>query len=1089
MTNRLFLACCLAAALGAGPWAARLDAQDTVTVGVGADLSAPLYQSLDVPIFADLRKAGTEKLGSYTVRVSWNTGVLSYNGWGDGAFGRPLVRTDSTGYGVVWVSGISAAGLGGLVDLFRLSLAPVAASADTVRVQVRELSAAGTLRDLLATTTLVLKSGAYCAARGRWGDLDQDDLANSRDALAILSSIVGLPVGIGFDLTLGDVDGDAKVNSRDALILLSYAVGLPIPGQRVLLVAGGACTSGQTPQVTVLPDTADLVVGQSINIMGLAKDASGTPLTITGGSLTSADPTIAVVSDGLITGRQPGATIVTGSLGPGVQVDIPVIVRAKRGTWYVDAQRAQGAVVQLGTQRWPFATPEYAFSLVAEGDTIRVAPGIVDYRGNSCILECFYASDMRAGVVVLGDTLADGTRPVLRAAEGDGLTAFPWTGGVHGELRNLVLEGFYRAALLGGLKALLVENVRIKEPGTAWGYGLYASTFVDTLRVRRSELLADTSGYQSYHGLYVGNGAAYVEVSDSKLWYWGDGAIYGYDVDSLDVVRNDLSYTDYAGVYVRNSTRGLNARISGNRMIDNYYEGVSVDGAGRVALDHNYIYERDDDGIQIYGLMPGTGITTGTKVTSLGDSIKFRADDWDWINLQDVDSVRVDSLWLENPADTAMWQYGYVYANYARMTNSKLLNLYLQGLQFNGRELVVDNSHFTGCAVCNWNSGYALEAYAGNDSGPRVRVTNSTFFNLRYGVYASSANTAAGPMVVANNSFDSLGTALYLYGDSLAITDNTFANVRNEALVGKPSYTLGRPFVEAQVLRNQVACAVVSGYTSYGLVGHDGPARFENNAVRKCRYGLYAYNVSYPTATVIFRGDTVLPDSTSYYRVGIRPNGKWQATIVRNRIVGGYYGIDLTTSDTTVTAVIDSNAVSGTGMAAVDIYYVYGPVTGTGNNIQNNLQYGVYDPSGRAGHSFTQGAFVGNATWAVYASAGNFAFDASNNWWGAATGPHTPGADSVTGTVTTTPYLAADNTGSLPALAPRLLAAAPAPVPRAPLAPSRPAGLDAAAAAPDHRVELARRNTERAARRATKDQARTARHPGDTTSRGGTRRY
>jgi hypothetical protein len=962
----------------------------------------------------------------------------------------------------------------------------------------------------LATTTLVLKSGSYCAARGRWGDLDQDDLANSRDALAILSSIVGLPVGPGFDLTLGDVDGDTKTNSRDALILLSYAVGLPIPGQRVLLVAGGACATGQVPQVTILPDTADVVVGQSISIVGIARDLSGAPVTITGGSLSSADPTIAVAIDGTITGRQPGTTMVTGALGPGVQVQVPVIVRAKRGTWYVDAQRAQGATVQLGTQRWPFSTPEHAFPLVSEGDTIRVAPGIVDYEGSGCYGECSsYGSALSAGVVVIGDTLPDGTRPVLRAAEADGLAGFSWSGGVHGELRNLVLRGFYAPVYLDGLRSLVVDNIRIEEPQTRYAYGIYAYGFVDTVRVHRSDLIADTSGYQSNEGLYINNGASYVEVLDSKLWYWGDGGIYGNNVDSLDVFRSDLSYTDYAGISVDNSGsgRGLNARISQNRMIDNYYEGVSVDVAGRVALDHNYIFALDDDAIEIYGSSGCCGgeapqrgsplagaaaqASSGTKVTMLGDSIKFRASSYDWLYVSDMDSLLVDSLWLENPADTAMYQYGYAYTNYARITNSKLLNLYSRGLDFEGRELVVDNTRFTGCAVCSWNYGHALQAYAGNDSGPQVRVTNSSFFNLQYGVYASSSNTAAGPMVIAGNTFDSLATALYLYGDSLAITDNTFANVRDYALFGKPGYTAGRSFVEAQILRNQVGCAVVGGYTSWGLVSYEAPARFEYNAVRNCKYGLYAYNYSYPTATVVFRGDTVLPDSTSYDRVGIRPDGKWQPTIVRNRIVGGYYGIDLTTTDTTVTAVLDSNAVSGTGYAAVNVYYLYGPVTGTYNNIGNNLAYGIYDPTGRGAHSFTEGRFVGNMTWAIYAPAGALAFDATNNWWGAATGPHTAGADSVNGNVTTSPWLTTDNTAGLPALAPAFLAGAPAGArpaasPGAP--PQRSVGHAPATPAVDPRADLARRQTERVARQAAKDQERAARHP-HAPPRGATRRY
>ena len=91
--------------------------------------------------------------------------------------------------------------------------------------------------------------GSTGAALGRWGDLDRDGFANSRDALAILSSVVGLAVDTSFHLSLGDVNGDGNTNSADALIVLSYAVGIDIPGQRVLLAAPGACGSAVTSSV------------------------------------------------------------------------------------------------------------------------------------------------------------------------------------------------------------------------------------------------------------------------------------------------------------------------------------------------------------------------------------------------------------------------------------------------------------------------------------------------------------------------------------------------------------------------------------------------------------------------------------------------------------------------------------------------------------------------------------------------------------------------------------------------------------------------------------------------------------------------
>ncbi|MBI4419670.1 MAG: right-handed parallel beta-helix repeat-containing protein, partial [Gemmatimonadetes bacterium] len=820
--------------------------------------------------------------------------------------------------------------------------------------------------------------------------------------------------------------------------------------------------------------------------VGLVRDASGAMVTMTGGALSSADPRIAAVTDGVITGREPGTTTVTGALGPGVQVTIPVVVRAKRGTWHVNAAQAKLASVQLGTQKWPFATPEYAFPLVAEGDTIRVAPGIVDYEGDSCYGECYYYTpEVHAGIVIIGDTLPDGTRPILRAAEQYSIVGVPWYGGLHGEVRNLVLRGFYQPIYLSGLRSLVVDNVRIEEPTTRYAYGIYVN-LADTVRVRRSELLADTSGYQSYEGLYIANGASYVEVLDSKFWYWGDGAIYGDNIDSLDVFRSDLSYGDYTGIYVDDfDGHTLKARISGNRFLDNYYEAVRIYGAGRVALDHNYVYERDDDVYEIsgassyYGEAPARAAgparaaaqaAAGTKVTILGDSIKFRADDWSWIDVSEVDSVLVDSLWLENPADTAIYQYGYIYSNYARITNSKLLNLYYQGITFQGRELVVDNTQFTGCAVCGWTSGYAIQAYAGNDSGPRVRLTNSSFYHLYRALQAGYSNNKAGPYVIAANVVDSMAYPFYLLGDSIAFTDNVLTRVREYGLFAQPGYS-NRPFMEAQVLRNQVTCSVV-GYGSVGLRHDNGPARFENNAVRKCRWGLESYNSSYPTAAVTFRGDTLLPDSTTYYRVGIRADGKWQATIVGNRIVGGYHGIDLTVTDSLVPTVIDSNAVSGAGYAGIQLYYVNGPVTGTRNNIGSNPQYGIYNYYGNGSRSFTLGRFVGNTSQAVYNLA-SVTFGATQNWWGDP--DFGAAADTVFGPVDVSTWLTSDPS-DVPALAPQAVIAASAA--------AAPADVTAVAVRSAPRAaaisalpQLDGRRAEREARREAKDAERAARRP------------
>jgi hypothetical protein len=334
---------------------------------------------------------------------------------------------------------------------------------------------------------------------------------------------------------------------------------------------------------------------------------------------------------------------------------------------------------------------------------------------------------------------------------------------------------------------------------------------------------------------------------------------------------------------------------------------------------------------------------------------------------------------------------------------------------------------------------------------------------------AGYSNDLSGPYVIAGNVVDSMAYPFYLLGDSIAFTDNVLTRIRDYGLYAQPGYS-NRPFVVAGILRNQLTCSVGGGVTSYGLRYDNGPVRFEDNAVRNCRWGLWAYNYSYPTAAVTFRGDTVLPDSTSYYRVGLRAEGRWQAAIARNRIVGGYYGMEINLSDSLPT-VLDSNAVSGAGFAGIYLYYLNGPVTGVRNNIGNNPVYGIYNNYGNGTRSFTLGRFVGNANRAVYNLAA-VTFGATQNWWGDQ--DFGVAADTVQGLVDVSNWLAMDPT-DVPAFAPQggVSAATAAPTDPTAVAP-RPAPAVTGQGVPQRRED---RRAEHDARRARKDAERAARRP------------
>ncbi|MGD2135304.1 MAG: hypothetical protein PVF27_04045, partial [Gemmatimonadales bacterium] len=89
-------------------------------------------------------------------------------------------------------------------------------------VKVNALTAGDGSTDLLPTVRTDLWD--VCQAERMWGDLDDDRIVNSRDALIAITAAVGLPVG-GYAVQMGDVDRDGLTTTRDALFILSHGVG------------------------------------------------------------------------------------------------------------------------------------------------------------------------------------------------------------------------------------------------------------------------------------------------------------------------------------------------------------------------------------------------------------------------------------------------------------------------------------------------------------------------------------------------------------------------------------------------------------------------------------------------------------------------------------------------------------------------------------------------------------------------------------------------------------------------------------------------------------------------------------------------
>lgn len=382
--RRLTRCAALAAVLGlvaAGPaWA-----QDSILVRVGGDLAAPLGSYVDIPVTADLSGAPGRLLGAYRVTLDVDPSVLLFNDIGTSGFAPPSVNYDSAyTNGRLRITAVLPSGASGTVLLFTIRFSVIDTTTPSgVTLAVDELTAslgsATPFEDLTPLARVV--GGTFCGAIGRWGDVDGDLQANSRDALVALSTVVGLTAPPLMNPALADVDADGVVTSRDALIILSHAVGLPVPGYRVMLpAASAACATGSAVSLVVTPSALDLTNLQQARVTVTARDSAGRAVALSNLVWRSLDPGVAAydANSDAVEGRSPGTTSLIAELGPGVADTITVTVLPRRPVWYVDVRRARNVVTQTGSLAYPLEFIGDAAVNAQDGDTVRVAGGVYE---------------------------------------------------------------------------------------------------------------------------------------------------------------------------------------------------------------------------------------------------------------------------------------------------------------------------------------------------------------------------------------------------------------------------------------------------------------------------------------------------------------------------------------------------------------------------------------------------------------------------------------------------------------------------------------------------------------------------------------
>lgn len=914
-----FLALLLVGAVGSA-------AGQSIPVTAGGDASSLVGVTFDLPLEIDM-SARSELLGSFALSMRWDPSVLELVGGQEGDFGSITVNQDSVPFGVLLASGVKPSGAGGRITALIGRFRPLVSDTTTLEIGVTELYAAGTFADMSADA--VPMSQPYCPALGRYGDLDGDGAANSRDALIALSASVGLDVS-GFNVTMGDVDGNGSTEARDALIILSYAVGLDVSGFQFFTIAPGACASGTPPALTLDPGDVNVAVGQEVEYQAIGVDtATGQPIAVTNVFWSSSDESVAVVGPG---GRAvalaSGTAVITARQSGGDSASATMTVSSSRHVFWVDALAA-GARNQIGDSALPLATIQAAVDVARDGDTVRVRPGR-------------YAESVtvRTGVVIEGDTSMGGLRPLIAASDGAGSNGFVVDGPSRVELRNLRTDTLYTAVSIPTADTVVIDNVefRLRESGSA---SIDAGT-VGALYVLRSRLFGPATANYYNNGIYVAS-AGLVAVDSSVIADYGNHGLYLEEVDSLDLQDNQIRNNYGWGVWVCSScytsdtTAGVGAVLMRNR-IENSQDGqVWIDLIHSGHFEHNVFR-----GSAYYNAVELSG-HRATVVSSLADS--FDVQGGPWLDFTTFDSLLVDSVVVSQSGS-----YGYLYdGRVATLRNASFLELdYYYALDVEGyadtTTLRLQNILFAGpdSSVCN-QCGDAV--YAGN---AHVIADGVTGTNL-----SEAFNLSQSRLDLSNSTFD---RAYY-------VIDSYCSSVSTDGV----SATNGQYGVYHSACSLADTAAVTNSQFQYfyeGLVIYDGAAVVTGSSFRDIDYPLYA-----SCADVELRNDTL---SNGYY--GLQHYGCSAASdaLTADSVwVEQFASYGLYTSYTTASITNSVFVDNATG-----VYLAYGPAQVTDNTISGFTNDGAYVYPGGYGSTATERntvtcALAGGATdgIAVYGSA------------------------------------------------------------------------------------------------------------------------
>ena len=213
--------------------------EGSVLARTGAPEEFPRGSRIEVPLYVDMSEAlaPNDKLGSYSGTLRWETSRVRYHSHVSSSDVVGVVNDANARNGQLEFNGVSPQGLAGNVEILRVVFDVVGNEGERglLDLNYTDLHAAETFQDLMAClatedSPFSIEASSTCQV---CGDLNQDNIVTSSDALIILSYDVGLSLPPAFRQNIsagcGEVNGDGLTSSADALVILSYDTGLRVP--------------------------------------------------------------------------------------------------------------------------------------------------------------------------------------------------------------------------------------------------------------------------------------------------------------------------------------------------------------------------------------------------------------------------------------------------------------------------------------------------------------------------------------------------------------------------------------------------------------------------------------------------------------------------------------------------------------------------------------------------------------------------------------------------------------------------------------------------------------------------------------------